>query len=103
MREDLGPDDWQQAEHRTIGMLRHGAASEEIDERGRPSPAESLLLVLNGGAQALDFRLPPLDEPGLWVSVLDTARPSGGERPLGSSLLRLAASSLVLLRYEVAG
>ncbi len=97
LRPDGAPmaaDDWQDAERRCLGMLVHGAASEERDDRGRPVQGASLLLLLNGGDGVCTFRLPD----GAWREEVHTAHPGRRLRPRGAC--ELPAHSLALLRLE---
>jgi glycogen operon protein len=74
--KEMGRADWGGRNH-VLGMLIHGHASDEVDERGRPNVGETLLLMLNGGPRAVSFNLPALSEPGVWREAINTARPSG--------------------------
>ncbi len=91
--------DWQQPGERVLGMLLHGQATDEMDERGRPIEGDTLLLLLNGGAKSRRFVLPHL-EPGVWQELVNTARP--GHRRVGESVL-LVHHSLIALSHHVPG
>jgi isoamylase len=91
--------DWADPKARVLGMLIPGHASDEVDERGRPNRGDTLLLLVNGGARSRHFQLPAPGEPGVWRSVVDTARP--GSRKPSSGGVNLVAHSLMLLAYEV--
>jgi glycogen operon protein len=57
-------DDWHDPRHRVIGALI-----------GTPGKASApLLLLVNGGADDIDFRLPPGHD---WNALLDSAQPTG--------------------------
>ncbi len=96
---ELEAEEWQDPKLRVLGMLVHGQASDEVDERGRPNRGDTLLLLVNGSGRARHFVLPSLSEGGLWTRVVDTARPLG--QPLRTAGLNLSAQSLVLLQYGV--
>ena len=97
--EELTDDDWGSETNRILGMLVHGDASDEIDERGRPNRGETLLLLMNGGARTKVFQLPAMPSPGSWRELINTARPPQAKSK--REAVRLAAHSLVLLVYEV--
>jgi glycogen operon protein len=89
--------DWHNSRNRVLGMLIHGEASDEVDERGRPNRGETLLLLLNGGAQSRFFQLPEMPRPGSWHELVNTARP--GTRMVRGGGLHLVSHSLILLHY----
>ncbi len=93
--------DWQHPELHALGMLVHGDASDEVDERGRANRGATLLLLLNGGERARRFRLPRLPGAGAWrervsTCVEDTPRVEGDAVPV-------AAHALALLERDAAG
>jgi glycogen operon protein len=94
---EMADEDWGDAENRILGMLIHGRATDEVDERGRPVFGDTLLLLLNGGWRSRAFTLPVLERPGLWQEILNTARP--GERLVRKPFVNLTAHSVILLRY----
>jgi glycogen operon protein len=94
---EMADEDWGDAENRILGMLIHGRATDEVDERGRPVFGDTLLLLLNGGWRSRAFTLPVLERPGLWQETMNTARP--GERLVRKPFVNLTAHSVILLRY----
>jgi glycogen operon protein len=90
--------EWQDPKRCLLGMLVHGEASDEVDERGRPNRGETLLLLLNGSARSRYFQLPVLPEIGVWRELVNTTRPH--TRPLRSGGVNLVAHSLILLAFE---
>ncbi|MGH7689231.1 MAG: glycogen debranching enzyme, partial [Gemmatimonadaceae bacterium] len=95
--QEMQHDDWSHAASRVLGMLLHGDAADEMDERGRHIEGDTLLLLLNGGATSRRFRLPNLDQ-GIWHELVNTARP--GHRRIGDGVL-LVRHSLILLSHHV--
>jgi glycogen operon protein len=89
------PADWNDPRNHVLGMLIHGDATDEVDERGRTVRGRSLLLWVNGGGRARRVTLPAVDEPGYWSEVVNTAR--RGARAVKGRDLALAPHSLVLL------
>src|SRR5262249_6607674 len=65
--------DWNAGGH-VVGMLIHGWATDERDERGRPVRGDTLLLLVNGGPRSRSFALPRLEGAGRWWGEIDTAR-----------------------------
>ena len=97
---EMAEADWESAEGRVLGMMVHGDASDEVDERGHPYRGETLLLLLNGGNRARAFQLPELSGPGVWRERINTARPPAA-RSSKRKAVNLAAHSLILLVHEV--
>jgi len=95
---EMTMDDWNQSKNRVLGMLIHGDASDEIDERGRPNLGQTLLLVLNASNRARHFALPELPESGFWQEIVNTAH--AGRRPPKGKGINVAPHSLVLLCYQ---
>ncbi len=95
---EMTMDDWRQPKLRVLGMLVHGDASDEVDERGRPNLGQTLLLFLNAENRARHFALPELPEAGAWHELINTAQ-AGRRRPKGKGI-NVAPHSMVLLCYE---
>ena len=90
--------DWHDPGAHVLGMLIHGQATDEKDDRGRPVVGRTLLLLVNGGPRPRAFTLPRLDRPGDWHELVHTARV--GTRHVKGPALNLQGHALVLLRYE---
>jgi len=100
LRPDGGPmtqEDWTAPDGHVLGMLIHGKATDERDARGWPLPADTLLLLVNGGPHSRLFVLPRLEQPGEWEERVNTAR--AGTRVLKRPGVNLVAQSLALLRW----
>ncbi|HSC89940.1 MAG TPA: glycogen debranching protein GlgX [Polyangiaceae bacterium] len=95
---EMTDEDWKDAHNSMLGMLIHGFASDEMDERGRHVTGQTLLLFLNGSNRARATNLPELREPGYWHEIVNTAQPTH-RIPKGTTL-NVAPHSLVLLCYE---
>ncbi len=95
---EMTHDDWGISKNRVLGMLVHGDASDDVDERGRPNKGQTLLLLINASNRARQFRLPDLAERGYWHELINTAQPTH-RIPKGTTL-NVAPHSLVLLCYE---
>ncbi|HWA78386.1 MAG TPA: glycogen debranching protein GlgX [Polyangiaceae bacterium] len=95
---EMTNEDWGDPKNHTLGMLIHGEASDDVDERGRPNRGQTLLLLLNASNRARSFTLPTLPEAGHWQEVINTAQPTH-RIPKGTGI-SVAPHSLVLLCYS---
>ena len=99
---EMSHADWSRPSQMAFGMLVHGEATDERDERGKLLLGDTLLLLVNAGATFQPFRLPVLASEGQWRLLVNTARPGEQEvpeplEPYGG--LTLPAHSLVLLAH----
>jgi glycogen operon protein len=98
--QEMQQDDWTNPSTLTLGMLIHGDATDEVDERGRPVHGDTLLIVMNNSPTDVDFRLPRIEQRGLWAALVDTNRRADDmTQVVKSECIHLASHSLVLLRY----
>jgi isoamylase len=95
--QEMAEEDWADSSGQVLGMLIHGEATDEVDERGRPIFGDTLLLLLNGGIRSRYFELPKVDGPGVWQELVNTARPEG-RRAVRTLGVNLVAHSLILFR-----
>jgi isoamylase len=95
---EMRDEDWRDDQNHVVGMLLHGRATDEVDERGRPVFGQTVLMLLNGGARSRPFALPRSEEPGLWRMLINTAQP--GQRIVRGDTVNLVAHSFALLRFE---
>jgi isoamylase len=96
---EMRPEDWSVPQNRCFGMLIHGDASDEVDERGRPNLGETLYLAFNGGYRAASFALPAPPLPGYWHETINTAAPQS-QRVLRGQDFSVSPHALVLLTCE---
>jgi isoamylase len=96
--KEMTLEDWKHVDNHVLGMLIHGDASDEVDERGRPNLGQTLLVFLNAGSRGRQVTLPALGEPGAWKEMIDTMQSS--RRPPQSGSIHLGPHSLVLLCHE---
>jgi len=96
---EMTAGDWSDPENRVVGMLMHGEATDEVDERGHLIKGDTLLVLLNGSHRSRYFTLPNLGEPGAWRELAATAL--RGPRKIKGPGVQLVAQSLLLLRYEL--
>jgi glycogen operon protein len=95
---EMTESDWHRGDRRMLGMLIHGRATDEVDERGRLLVGDTLLMLMNAADNGVDVRLPQLPERGYWQELVNTI---GREaRNIRTKTIRLAAHSLILLGYR---
>ncbi len=110
----LGPDGqpmsierWRDPFNRFLGMLLPGAGIDDRDESGRPLVGDTLLLLLNGGADDLELPPPSVPDSGHWELLLDASAcpldaAPGASAPVAAgaalSTVRIPAHTLQLLR-----
>jgi len=97
--EEMRHEDWQDSENHILGMLLHGQATDEVDERGRPIFGDTLLLLLNGGSRSRYFTMPGVEGQGSWQELVNTSRPELPRRTVRAEGVMLVAHSLMLLRF----
>jgi glycogen operon protein len=105
--QEMREDDWKNAAAHSLGMLVHGQATDETDERGRPIYGETMLLLFNASEAEVRFTLPseemlqvgPADprRGGTWTELVNTGREDLWE--IRAGWIGLAPFSLVLLRF----
>jgi isoamylase len=90
--------EWDAGDNHVLGMLVHGQATDETDDRGRPIEGDTMLLLVNGSPDAVTFTPPSLDEGGEqgWTVLVDTA--AGEPGAVETEQVELAPYSLLLLR-----
>jgi glycogen operon protein len=105
--QEMQQEDWQNAASHSLGMLIHGQATDETDDRGRLIHGDTMLLLLNASPGEVRFTLPPIDDAelgdtggrrvGMWSELVNTAREELWH--IHEGWVGLAPNSLVLLRY----
>ncbi|MGD2218159.1 MAG: hypothetical protein PVJ64_15485, partial [Gemmatimonadales bacterium] len=96
--EEMTEAQWTDPENRVLGMLIHGEATDEMDERGRLIKGETLLLLVNASNRARLFTLPRLAEPGVWKDLANTSRRV--PRTIKGEGVQLVGQSLILLSHQ---
>jgi glycogen operon protein len=95
--QEMTQQEWDNPKNHTLGMLIHGNATDETDDRGRPIKGDTMILLVNGGDQPVTFKLPHIDGEGMWLEVVDTAKEE--THALSSGEATLQAYSMQLLRF----
>jgi glycogen operon protein len=97
---EMTEDDWHAADAHALGMLIAGEAADETDERGRPVRGDTMLMLLNAGDEAVEFRVPVINGNGRWVVLVDThAGNAQGFEPVNAGAFTVPPFSLALLRH----
>jgi isoamylase len=96
--KEMTDADWGDQQRQVLGMLIDGQATDETDERGRPTFGDTVLLLLNGGAKSTPFALPFGRADGSWQELVNTAKVGLPKTVKGRSV-HLGAHSLILLRF----
>ena len=99
--QEMRQEDWEQPAAHTLGMLVHGDATDETDDRGKLIHGETMLLLINASPGEVSFTVPALSSAdrrtGMWMVLIDTARRQ--TRMVAEGSYSLPAYSLVLLRF----
>jgi glycogen operon protein len=67
--------EWRAATLRAFGVRLCGDAMDDVDERGQPVTADTLLVLFNARAEPVTFVLPDGHAGAVWETLLDTAAP----------------------------
>ena len=94
--EEMTEQDWQSDGH-VLGMLIHGEASDETDERGRPVIGDTLLLLLNASPNEVQWTFPRVTGGQTWIELINTF--DDREAKLTEGPVTLAPYSLALLSH----
>ena len=95
--KELTDEDWHNGMNRVLGMLIDGAATDEIDDRGRPILGDTMLLLLNGSPEPVRFTLPQMGQRGMWAELVYTARAE--HAIIVNESIEIEPFSLMLLRH----
>jgi isoamylase len=73
--ERMSDDDWDTGYARSVAVHLDGEGIREPDRRGERVVDDSFLLLFNGAAEDIAFRVPEVGGAGSWEVELDTAAP----------------------------
>ena len=69
----MSGEDWKTPYTRALGMLIAGRGLDEVTEEGEPVTDDDLLLLINGGHEALEFAMPSIEQRAAnWTLLVDT-------------------------------
>jgi glycogen operon protein len=90
--DEMIGDDWRRPGVRVLGLMMAGDLINDLDDDGNRIVGDTLLLLLNGGPDPLDFQTPPYGPgPARWELLLDTARPDAALDPSSQGAADAAA------------
>jgi glycogen operon protein len=100
----MSEEDWNTPYTRALGMLIAGNGLDELDDAGEPLRDDDLLLLVNGGHEALDFTMPNAQPGALpWTLLVDSNDDHASETLPVDGRTRLEARSLRLYRRPASG
>ncbi|MFE3292400.1 glycogen debranching protein GlgX [Rhodococcus sp. NPDC059234] len=96
---EMTPEDWGSGFGKSLAAFLNGDAIAEPNGRGERVVDDSFLLCFNAHDEALEFTVPG-DDDAHWVTVLDTATPTGqSDEVVGSGAsVKVEARALTVLR-----
>jgi glycogen operon protein len=84
---------------RCLGVRLQGDAIDEVDEHGQPITGDTLLVLLNGHHDRIDFTIPDEEESFRWTRIVDTSDVNADFVPFeGGVRYPLEGRSVVLFR-----
>ncbi|MGH9469234.1 MAG: glycogen debranching protein GlgX [Terriglobia bacterium] len=100
--EEMGDDDWNRPEARSLGLRLAGDLMQEVDEQGNEVVDDTLVILLNAYHEPVEFTLPPRTGDHPWELVLDTRDAATQARSLdgGENRYQAQGRSLVMLRQK---
>jgi glycogen operon protein len=79
---EMTDDMWSSPEVRALAVRLNGDAIQDVNERGERIVSDTLLLMLNAGAEPVTFELPATAPIERWETLVDTADPWQASRRL---------------------
>ncbi|TSB24563.1 glycogen debranching protein GlgX [Streptomyces benahoarensis] len=92
---EMGPDDWESAQARSLMVFLNGRAISEPGPRGEPIADDSFLLLFHAHPEEQEFTVPPR-HGRRWQVVVDTARPPAADGADGDGAVVKAGDRLML-------
>ena len=100
---EIGDEEWQEAEAKTIGVFLNGQSIPSPDKQGQRIVDNSFILLFNAQEDAQTFLVPEMLQKYLWKIALDTKTRAGFVDPpteiVGDSVV-VGGRSLILLMSE---
>jgi len=96
---EMTDESWNAGFVRSIGVRLEGNAIDEVDQRGHPIVGDTLLVLLNGHHDRIDFTLPDEDPEDRWERLVDTTDGAASpDRFAGGNVYPLTGRSVALFR-----
>jgi glycogen operon protein len=98
---EMKDETWNSPDVRCLGVRLNGDAINDVDERGERIVGDSIVLLLNGGAESIPFVLPTAAGVERWETLVDTADPWQPARRLrAGDRYELQEHSMAVLRLS---
>jgi glycogen operon protein len=98
---EMTDETWASPDVCCLGVRLNGDAIDELDEHGERVAGATLVILINGGSEAIPFVLPPTAAAEQWETLIDTADPWQPPRRLrGGERYHLEGRSTAVLRLE---
>jgi isoamylase len=98
---EMTDETWGSPNVRCLGLRLNGDAIDEIDERGERVVGATLVILINGGPEAIPCVLPAVAAAERWEMLTDTADPWESSRLLrGGERYQLQGRSIAVLRLD---
>ena len=97
--QEMTEADWNNPQNRFLGLRLAGDAIEEVDEHGEQITDDTILILLNGGYESINFPLPQCPASECWRLVLDTSESEIPRVPTlfeAKSVFKIESRSLAL-------
>jgi isoamylase len=96
---EMTDETWISPDVRCLGVRLNGEAIDEIDAKGERIVGATLLILVNGGTDAIPFVMPPTVAAERWETLVDTADPWQPSKCLGGGdRYQLQGRSIAVLR-----
>jgi glycogen operon protein len=100
---EMAEAEWQADHVRCLGVRLAGNAIGEMDQRGDPVTGDTLVYLLNAGADPVPFALPPFAGQAQWECLMDTADEArAGQLYRGTTTYPLAERAVAVFRLRAA-
>lgn len=102
--EEMTTEQWNDPEHRCLGMLLNGESMNEYDEYGSRIEARIFLIILNSYWESVDFVLPGVREMTRWEIIANTTHSGSCSSEFfdGHQKFTLFQRSMAVFRMEAA-
>ncbi|MFI5323602.1 MAG: glycogen debranching protein GlgX [Thermodesulfobacteriota bacterium] len=93
--------DWQVGSLHSLGLIKAGDNLRRIKKKKNPEYKNTLMILLNGGSEEIEFTIPANGVSGLWDIVIDTSSPETGRsarRIRSGDKYRMLDRSLAVLK-----
>ena len=98
---EMTDETWGAPDVRCVGVRLNGDAIDEVNERGERIVGDTLVVLLNGGEQAIPFVLPATSPNERWETLIDTADPWQSPRRLrAEDRYELHARAMAVLKLN---